>query len=149
MEEISGVDRNALAERLNMVAPWARHEVLGLVELKDVPPRSRQLIGRPRRSVTRTKRKSKREKVWERDKGICQLCAQAVPLKRMTLDRVIPGAKGGKYTEENCQTACGPCNNRKGDKVVPRFAYARPAALRKMGITAEEHAALVRWRAGK
>ena len=74
----------------------------------------------------------KRE-VWERDKGICQLCGIRIGIWQQTsLDRIIPGARGGRYTLENVQAACGRCNARKGDTEVPKFAYAPLDRLTKL-----------------
>jgi hypothetical protein len=33
----------------------------------------------------------------------------------MTLDHVVPKSKGGKGNVENLKTACGPCNNKRGN----------------------------------
>jgi len=58
--------------------------------------------------------------VWERDGGICQLCALPVPRPEMTLDRADPG---GRYDPENLWTAHLECNRRKADQKVERFAF--------------------------
>jgi len=69
-------------------------------------------------------RKRMKRQVWERDRGICQLCAREIRPWQTSLDRVVPGAQGGRYALGNVQATCRPCNARKGDAAVPRFAYA-------------------------
>lgn len=70
-------------------------------------------------------------KVWNRDDWTCVYCGKymgdlykqwvAGELKRkkaqISVDHVIPVAKGGEWTEENLVTACIPCNSKKGDKI--------------------------------
>ena len=51
--------------------------------------------------------------VMKRDKHICQYCGST---KDLTIDHVVPKAKGGRNSFENCVTACRPCNHKKGDK---------------------------------
>lgn len=49
--------------------------------------------------------------------GECMLCGQQPPEVVLTIDRVIPGAQGGKYTWDNVQCLCFKCNrNEKGEK---------------------------------
>ena len=57
-----------------------------------------------------------RNNVYIRDSGKCQYCGTAIERKDATLDHVIPFARGGKTTWENCTTACSPCNAAKSDK---------------------------------
>jgi len=32
----------------------------------------------------------------------------------LTVDRIIPGCRGGRYVRENIRPACGPCNSETG-----------------------------------
>ncbi len=52
------------------------------------------------------------ETVKERQNHRCAYCSQSLPL---TLDHVIPLARGGKHVRENILAACKPCNSRKSD----------------------------------
>ena len=36
---------------------------------------------------------------------------------RLTVDHVLPRARGGPSSWDNAVTACAPCNLRKGDKL--------------------------------
>lgn len=40
----------------------------------------------------------------------CYRCGDLMTEKEMTIDRVKPGHKGGRYTRDNIRPACGPCN---------------------------------------
>jgi len=61
------------------------------------------------------KRRALREKILKRDNNECLRCGAK---ENLTIDRIKPGAQGGKYEFENCQTLCEFCNNRKGDKCI-------------------------------
>lgn len=52
--------------------------------------------------------------VMVRDGFRCVYCGKTGV--RFTIDHVVPKAKGGKSTFENCVTACKPCNHSKGHK---------------------------------
>ena len=46
-------------------------------------------------------------------KGVCHYCEKFFPPKELTLDHLVPLARGGKSTKGNCVPACKDCNNRK------------------------------------
>ena len=52
-----------------------------------------------------------RENVFKRDGFKCQYCGTE---KELTLDHLVPKAKGGKTTWSNLVTACKACNSKKG-----------------------------------
>jgi 5-methylcytosine-specific restriction endonuclease McrA len=55
-----------------------------------------------------------RKNVVRRDGNMCQYCGKSnVPL---TVDHILPKARGGSDTWENLVTACVRCNNKKGDR---------------------------------
>ncbi len=55
-----------------------------------------------------------RKNVIRRDANACQYCGKSnVPL---TVDHIVPKARGGGDTWENLVTACVRCNNKKGDR---------------------------------
>jgi 5-methylcytosine-specific restriction endonuclease McrA len=54
-----------------------------------------------------------RREVLRRDGHTCQYCGST---KKLTLDHVIPRAKGGAHTWENVVIACETCNHRKGNR---------------------------------
>lgn len=77
--------------------PW-------IIRLNNSSPKGRRLHG-PRFS---------RQNVYLRDGYRCQYCNWTGPLANLTLDHLIPSAKGGKTTWDNIVTACKTCNLRKG-----------------------------------
>ncbi len=71
--------------------------------------------------ATRTRRITRRA-IFARDGWSCQYCDAPGEL---TIDHVIPRAKGGESTWENVVACCAPCNRRKGD-MLPRVAGMIP-----------------------
>jgi len=65
----------------------------------------------PKRKNTYSKRM-----VLERDKYVCQYCTKHLTSSTATIDHVLPKARGGKSSFENCVAACEPCNKGKADK---------------------------------
>ena len=59
--------------------------------------------------------------IYERDKGLCQLCGDPVVREKMTLDHIIPLAKGGIHSQSNVQLAHRGCNSKKGTKSMEEF----------------------------
>ena len=59
--------------------------------------------------------KMKRE-AYERQNGVCVKCGQRFDFDQMEGDHIVPWAKGGKTTAENCQMLCRKCNGVKSDK---------------------------------
>ena len=57
-----------------------------------------------------------KQKKHREQEGKCAGCEYPLPLRYLQKDRIVPGAKGGQYTEENIQLLCQPCNSTKGDK---------------------------------
>lgn len=62
-------------------------------------------------------------KVYERDKGICQLCGDKINFnldpndnKYPSIDHIVPLAKGGLHSWDNVQLACRICNSLKKDR---------------------------------
>ena len=53
-----------------------------------------------------------RQNVFKRDGFKCQYCGTE---KELTLDHLVPKAKGGKTTWNNLVTACKSCNAKKGN----------------------------------
>jgi len=60
-----------------------------------------------------TARKDIRKLIFERDGKICKPCGAT---KKLTLDHIIPVARGGEDTLGNMQVLCRSCNSKKGTK---------------------------------
>lgn len=66
----------------------------------------------------RDKARALRKQDWWKNriaKGVCYYCEKSVPPKELTLDHLLPVARGGRSTKGNCVPACKDCNNRKRD----------------------------------
>jgi 5-methylcytosine-specific restriction enzyme A len=52
---------------------------------------------------------------WQRRvaKGICAYCGKRISARELTLDHVVPLARGGRSVKGNVVAACKECNNRK------------------------------------
>ncbi len=52
---------------------------------------------------------------WQRRcaKGICFYCGRPTPARELTMDHIVPLARGGRTTKGNVVPACKDCNNRK------------------------------------
>jgi 5-methylcytosine-specific restriction endonuclease McrA len=61
------------------------------------------------------RRKITRRAVFARDRWTCQYCGAR---SNLTVDHVMPRAKGGVSSWENIVTSCAPCNRRKGDSLL-------------------------------
>lgn len=45
--------------------------------------------------------------------GICHYCHRQVPREELTMDHLLPLARGGRSTKNNLVPCCKDCNNRK------------------------------------
>ena len=64
----------------------------------------------------REKARALRKQSWWKNrvaKGVCHYCGRTVAPKDLTLDHIVPLARGGRSTKGNCVPACKECNNRK------------------------------------
>lgn len=64
----------------------------------------------------REKARTLRKQNWWKNRiarGTCHYCGKSVPPKELTLDHVVPVARGGRSTKGNCVPACKDCNNQK------------------------------------
>lgn len=64
----------------------------------------------------RAKARELRATDWWRAKlqqGVCHYCGKNVGAANLTMDHVIPVARGGKSTRGNCVPCCKECNNSK------------------------------------
>jgi 5-methylcytosine-specific restriction enzyme A len=57
----------------------------------------------------------RRQGWWQQriSRGECHYCEKKVPPKELTLDHIVPLARGGRSTKGNCVPACKECNNQK------------------------------------
>lgn len=57
-----------------------------------------------------------KQKVYEKQKGICPVCGNKFDIEQMDADHIIPWSKGGKTVEDNCRMISKKCNQRKSAK---------------------------------
>lgn len=57
----------------------------------------------------------RRSRWWQNRlaKGICHFCGGTFPPDQLTMDHLVPVARGGKSTPGNVVPACRDCNSRK------------------------------------
>ncbi|MBE0502448.1 MAG: HNH endonuclease [Desulfuromonadales bacterium] len=66
--------------------------------------------------LERNKARELRKSPWWKNRiarGVCHYCQQEVPPAELTLDHVVPVARGGRTTKGNCVPCCKACNNQK------------------------------------
>lgn len=59
---------------------------------------------------------SVKQKVYEKQEGICPSCKEHFDIAFMEGDHITPWHEGGKTIEANCQMLCKDCNRRKSGK---------------------------------
>ncbi len=57
-----------------------------------------------------------RRNIFKRDHFTCQYCGDQPGSEELTLDHVVPRARGGESRWDNCVLACVACNKRKADR---------------------------------
>ena len=65
--------------------------------------------------------KEVRTYIYQRDKYHCQSCGKTHQETNLTIDHIIPLARGGTNDLSNLQTLCFTCNQRKTHHIDPRF----------------------------
>jgi len=66
----------------------------------------------------REKARVLRKQCWWQSRvsqGICHYCGGQFTAKDLTLDHIVPLARGGRSSKGNCVPACKPRNNKKRD----------------------------------
>lgn len=66
-----------------------------------------------------------RQGVWWKQvlgKGICYHCKEKFKVEELTMDHLIPIARGGKSDKKNCVPSCKHCNTKKGYKTRAEMA---------------------------
>jgi 5-methylcytosine-specific restriction endonuclease McrA len=64
----------------------------------------------------RQKARELRQTVWWRRKlarGLCHYCGRGFAQGDLTLDHLVPLARGGRSTRSNCVPCCKECNTKK------------------------------------
>lgn len=61
----------------------------------------------------------------------CYRCGKLLTVSTVTVDRIIPGARGGTYRRNNIRPACAVCNSETGGQL--RWSIARAKVLMRTG----------------
>ncbi len=61
-------------------------------------------------------RAAKKSRWWQQKcaSGICHYCTKKFPFKELTMDHVVPLARGGETKPGNVVPSCRDCNKSKG-----------------------------------
>ena len=70
-------------------------------------------------------------------KGICHYCGQKFPQEELTLDHIVPVARGGKSTRGNLVICCRACNQAK-KYLTPAEMLLRQMEMEKPGTETGE-----------
>ncbi len=66
----------------------------------------------------RARRRAWLVKIYESDRGEgtcrCYRCGLVLTEPSLTVDRIVPGCEGGRYTRDNIRPACSHCNSETG-----------------------------------
>lgn len=54
----------------------------------------------------------------------CYRCGALLSVDTVTVDRIVPGCKGGTYKRSNIRPACGFCNSSTGSALARRHRVA-------------------------
>jgi 5-methylcytosine-specific restriction endonuclease McrA len=96
-------------KKSEMVRTANGHKIHSVTQTFPMPSviRLNRYVNAPYKGVNLT-----RQNIFKRDNNECQYCGTR---KDLTIDHVIPRAKGGKDTWINLVTACKKCNAKKGE----------------------------------
>ena len=64
----------------------------------------------------RTRARELRASQWWRDmlaRGVCHYCGRKFPASELTMDHIVPVARGGRSTRGNVVPCCRECNQKK------------------------------------
>jgi len=64
----------------------------------------------------RAKARELRKSRWWQQKtasGLCYYCGRKFPYKQLTMDHLVPLARGGRSTKDNLVPSCKECNTQK------------------------------------
>lgn len=84
------------------------------------------------RDWNRSPKKPEKERLLEEAGRCCIYCGVPLSLRSMTVDHIIPRAKGGANMYSNKACSCQRCNNEKGNLTLRQYMETRnPGAVSK------------------
>ncbi len=97
-----------------------RHDWVRAVRFEIAVPKVIRLLGYDRLPEQHVK--LNRRNLFARDRNQCQYCGRLYPTSELSIDHVVPRAKGGGDTWENLVCSCVRCNAKKGGR-TPEEAH--------------------------
>ena len=99
-------------------------------------------IRRDEKHIAREREKARelRASQWWGQKlaeGICHYCGKKFPADELTMDHLVPVARGGKSTKGNCVTCCKECNNKKSCFTPAELILQKLSREKKQGETSD------------
>jgi len=91
-----------------------KHDWVHTMRFDIAVPRVIRLLGYDRLPAQVVK--LNRRNLFARDRNQCQYCGKTYPTSELSIDHVLPRAKGGGDSWENLVCACVRCNARKGGR---------------------------------
>jgi len=89
-----------------------------------------------------------RRNIFKRDRFQCQYCGVNPSSEELTIDHVVPRARGGVSSWTNCVLACVDCNKKKADR-TPQQANMKirkePVCPTWKPVYANHHVRLESW----
>lgn len=82
-------------------------------------------VSEQQRKIEKAKARELRQSSWWKQqvgKGVCYHCEQKFAPADLTMDHLIPIARGGKTNKKNCVPCCKDCNNKKAYKTRAELA---------------------------
>ena len=83
--------------------------------MMDMKPFAYDLDDTTLKTERRKARELRKSQWWKRRlaKGICHYCGRQTTAQQLTMDHIVPIARGGRSTKGNVVPACKNCNNKK------------------------------------
>lgn len=82
-------------------------------------------VSESHKKIEKAKARELRISIWWKQlvgKGVCYHCENKLKAADLTMDHLIPIARGGKSDKKNCVPSCKDCNTKKGNKTRAELA---------------------------
>ena len=70
-----------------------------------------------------------RQRIYRRDKGICQVCGKKISLEETDVDHIIALCLGGDNSDDNFRSLCEDCHKKKTKQDADRVRSVRRIKL--------------------
>jgi 5-methylcytosine-specific restriction protein A len=93
--------------------------------------------------IKRERRKAQdlRQSSWWKQqlgRGVCYYCGEKFEKTMLTMDHVVPIARGGKTSKKNCVVCCKDCNTKKGRHMPVELTIEAMSSGNEQGGDPEE-----------